>query len=395
MAHKQDIVFAKCGGIAQSVEQGTENPCVTSSILVPATIFLFLSPSRLSLMVFFVFFYFTKTTACPALFLDVYNKSRELLCGVFKNMRFKFSSAFFLSFECYDRHIKTEGFDLEHEAEGHFTPRWFNSPELSNEPYYLGKYFIKLERQRQSLPDPGMIRLIRINFPLVSYENQARMDQILHRDFSGLTLPAKIYISAHCTIGSTTISQLYIDHRGQTQAFSITARQLASILQYNIPSDKHHDIVFHLISCSAQKFAGEFIGELYRHNFRNVFVVSYKNEVIGFQLGKSASNIFRVKDFSTDERTYIKDRTMHFIHHSEQPDVEENKILSYLNSGRMVQIPYHEAIKAHSHLQLQKKNFFMYDHQLLNCRVVIVSMNHYLTTAITVLLFKQRHLNCR
>ena len=31
----------KCGRLAQSVEQGTENPRVPSSILGPATIFLF------------------------------------------------------------------------------------------------------------------------------------------------------------------------------------------------------------------------------------------------------------------------------------------------------------------------------------------------------------------
>jgi hypothetical protein len=33
------------GQVAQSVEQGTENPCVGSSILSLATIFLFFSPT--------------------------------------------------------------------------------------------------------------------------------------------------------------------------------------------------------------------------------------------------------------------------------------------------------------------------------------------------------------
>ena len=34
------VTRSKCGSLAQSVEQGTENPRVPSSILGPATIFL-------------------------------------------------------------------------------------------------------------------------------------------------------------------------------------------------------------------------------------------------------------------------------------------------------------------------------------------------------------------
>jgi hypothetical protein len=39
-------LYKKSGGIAQSVEQGTENPCVASSILAPATIFLHIQPQN-------------------------------------------------------------------------------------------------------------------------------------------------------------------------------------------------------------------------------------------------------------------------------------------------------------------------------------------------------------
>ena len=45
-------LLKKSGGIAQSVEQGTENPCVASSILAPATIFLPISPQIVDLRLF-------------------------------------------------------------------------------------------------------------------------------------------------------------------------------------------------------------------------------------------------------------------------------------------------------------------------------------------------------
>jgi hypothetical protein len=41
-------LYKKSGGIAQSVEQGTENPCVASSILAPATIFFTLFSKNLT-----------------------------------------------------------------------------------------------------------------------------------------------------------------------------------------------------------------------------------------------------------------------------------------------------------------------------------------------------------
>lgn len=91
-------------------------------------------------------------------------------------------------------------------------------------------------------------------------------------------------------------------------------------------------------------------------SFRNCFSIAYTDTL--FYSAESLSHV--INDFSTTARK-IPGGT--FLHHSDNPDIPDNKLIFYQKGGMVVKESYRDYIKRNAAIlpQDQRKNLFLYE----------------------------------
>ena len=286
-------------------------------------------------------------------------------------MPFKFKSVYFITFDACVPPTNEKDLKFEHDEPVNGLLRWITSEEEPGDEAFNDRFYLKLEHKRDSLPDEERYPLIRLNFPLNTEYNNTRAIQIMEARFRHMLLPAKIYISLHCTLLDDDGKQRYINSRNEYDYLRIPTEKLSWMLWKTIPPSLHHDIVFHLFSCSSIFFSKAFQNAMYKNGFRNCFTVGYNDLAIAFSPGKSSGDTFRLKDFSAKSQTYNEDGTLVFKHRSNDPEYKDRKVLNYTYGGTAVQIPYRTAMESHQPFKLAHKDLFSYERMRINITFIL------------------------
>ncbi|MCP3964857.1 MAG: hypothetical protein GY750_05590 [Lentisphaerae bacterium] len=251
-------------------------------------------------------------------------------------------------------------FEGEYAKNIHITnPDWY-------QPNQFKQHYIYLREARMSIPDNTRIPALRINYNLADdvpskYQRTIREIADLVKD---IQLPAKIYINAHGSEGSSRLTQKYLKPDGTTKYNHLYYKQLGSILKNAIPPNKRSKIVFHFACCEANKYARLFTEYIHAKGwFRQCYSVSY-DSVVHSKCYKVKDDTFYMRDISTHDRASGK----RYLHHRDEPDLPDNKKLSFWD-GTVHQVPYRKWIQDNMRWQgeqiCQDKNFWLLDKLIL------------------------------
>ena len=281
---------------------------------------------------------------------------------------FKYKSVYYISLIAED--IDKRGFGYGTSEEGF---RWAEKKGMTvPHPEY-----VSFGKERKSLPTNTSIKLIRLNFPLDRDPKYSRTKFILEDALRGMQLPAKIYIDAHSSYNSMTISQEYHssgDSKGRY--IDIGTFQLANFFADTVR--EKHNITFHFLSCSGISFARRFLSDLLKKGFINCFAIGYTDDVaINTTSYSQPQQFYEITDFSTTNRTRQASQPTaanpnprpltdydqkHYLHHSDDPSLPDNKFIAFYNAGAVTEKPYRRWLEEHTvRYGIDRKNLFNYN----------------------------------
>ena len=281
---------------------------------------------------------------------------------------FKYKSVYYISIIAED--IDQRGFGYGTSEEGF---RWAESKGMTvPHPEY-----VSFGKERKSLPTNTSIKLIRLNYPLDQDRKHGRTKFILEEALKGMQLPAKIYIDAHSSYNSMTISQEYHslgDSKGRY--IDIGTFNLANFFADTVR--EKHSITFHFLSCSGISFARRFLSDLLKKGFSNCFAIGYTDDVaINTTSYSQPQQFYEITDFSTTNRTRQASQPTvenpnpspltdyeqkYYLHHSDDSSLPDNKFIAFYNAGTVTEKPYRRWLEEHTvRYGIDRKNLFDYN----------------------------------